>query len=80
MTLGVSMIALQAYYDGNAVQPLEKIHAQKNQKLIITILDEFTDETPTKEVGKTARGILRKYTNPELEKLERKAALTAETD
>ena len=67
------MIALQAYYDGNAVQPLEEIHAQKNQKLIITILDEFIDETLTKEVEKTARGILGKYANPEVQKLEKSA-------
>ena len=35
------MLALQGYYDGNTVQTLEKIQAKKNQKLIITILDEF---------------------------------------
>ena len=34
------MLALQGYYDGNMVQNLEKIHAKKNQKLIITVLDE----------------------------------------
>ena len=29
------MLALQGYYDGNMVRTLEKIHAKKNQKLII---------------------------------------------
>ena len=37
----------------------------------LTILDEFIEETPTKEVEKTARGILGKYANPELQKLEK---------
>lgn len=43
---GAAMFALQGYYDGNAVQTMEKIRAQKNQKLIITILDEFIEEIP----------------------------------
>lgn len=38
------MFALQGYYDGKTIQPLEKIIAGKNQKLIITILDEFIQE------------------------------------
>ena len=37
------MMALQGYYDGNSVQTLEKIQAKKNQKLVITILDEFIE-------------------------------------
>lgn len=31
------------------VQTLEKINAKKNQKLIITVLDEFMDESISKE-------------------------------
>lgn len=42
------MLALQGYFDGNEVRTLEKIHARKNQKLIITILDEFIDESSLK--------------------------------
>ena len=67
------MIALQAYYDGSVIQPLEKIQAQKNQKLIITILDEFIEEAPAEEAEKTARGILGKYARPELQKMEKTA-------
>ena len=59
--------------NGNGVADQKYCHAQKNQKLIITILDEFIDETLTKEVEKTARGILGKYANPELQKLEKSA-------
>lgn len=40
------MLALQGYYDGSSVKTLEKINAKKNQKVIITVLDEFIDEIP----------------------------------
>lgn len=66
------MLALQGYYDGNAVQTLEKIEAKKNQKLIITILDEFIDEVPEEKIN-SARGSLSKYANPELLKEENSA-------
>lgn len=49
------MIVLQGYYDGEAIQPLEKIYAEKNQRLIITVLDEFIQEVPEKEKQRTAR-------------------------
>ena len=65
------MLALQGYYDGNEVRTLEQIHAQKNQKLIITILDEFMEESSLKENTRpSARGILSRYANPELQKEE----------
>lgn len=62
------MLALRGYYDGNRIQSLDKIHAQKNQKLIITILDEFVEEC-TKESPKeqSVRGLLSKYANPVLQ-------------
>lgn len=59
------MLALQGYYDGNSVQALEKINAKKNQKVIITILDEFIDEAPNRN-NTSARGSLAKYANTEL--------------
>ncbi len=43
------MLALQGYYDGTMVRTLEKINVKKNQKLIITVLDEFMDESISKE-------------------------------
>lgn len=59
---GVPMLALQGYFDGNEVRTLEKIHAGKNQKLIITILDEFIEESSLKDSKKpSARGILSEY-------------------
>ena len=59
------MLALQGYYDGSSVKTLEKINAKKNQKVIITVWDEFIDEIPrNNEVS--ARGSLSKYANVDL--------------
>lgn len=38
------MLAVQGYYDGNYIKPLEKITVNKNQKVIITVLDEYINE------------------------------------
>lgn len=67
------MLALEGYYDGEIVRTLGKINAQKNQKLIITILDEFVEEIPPKRNVHTARGILSKYADPDLREQEAKA-------
>ncbi len=66
------MLALQGYFDGTTVQTLEKIHAQKNQKVIITVLDEFIEEVPKQKKGST-RGLLSGYANQELQKDEQAA-------
>ena len=55
------MLALEGYYDGESVKTIGRIQAQKNQKLIITILDEFVDELPNEKKPQTARGMLAKY-------------------
>ena len=61
------MVSLSGYYDGNTVQTLEKIQAKKNQKVIITILDEFIEESSSKiRTTESARGSLAKYANPSL--------------
>lgn len=73
------MLALQGYYDGNSVQTLEKIQAKKNQKLIITILDEFIEEVPEVKIS-SARGLLSKYANPQLVKEESSAWEKAVTE
>lgn len=59
------MLALQGYYDGQKIQTLEAIQAKKNQKVIITVLDEFLGETPGKKEC-SARGLLSEYANPKL--------------
>lgn len=67
------MLALKGYYDGNEVRTLEKIQAQKNQKLIITVLDEFIEELPEKGKVQSARGSLAEYANPALQEQEKSA-------
>lgn len=34
------MIAVNGYFDGSVIQTLEKLNARKNQRVIITLLDE----------------------------------------
>lgn len=60
------MLALEGYYDGETIRTVEKIQAKKNQKVIITILDEFVEELPQKEKSQTSRGMLAKYADPSL--------------
>ncbi len=67
------MLALKGYYDGKTIQPLEEVQAKKNQRLIITILDEFIKEIPKEEKKKVARGSLSKYANPDLWEQEKSA-------
>lgn len=77
---GVIMLALQGYYDGKTIQPLEEFPARKNQKLIITVLDEFISEAPVEEKRRTARGSLAKYANPALWGQEKNAWEKAVTE
>ena len=64
------MLAVNGYFDGAAFQPMEKTGAKINQRVIITILDDFAetgqeanDERAMKI--KKMRGILAEYANPE---------------
>ena len=66
------MLAVHGYYDGATIQPLEKIVAKQNQRVIITIMDEYV--TPVKEGSKKGmRGVLAQYANPELREKEKGA-------
>ncbi len=66
------MLAVQGYYDGVAIKPLEKIAAKPNQRVIITIMDEFVE--PVKDVRRNGmRGALAQYANPELREKEKGA-------
>ena len=58
------MIALAGYYDGTAVQLLEKANLRKNQRLIITVMDELT------EPESTARNARAKAKSAAFERLE----------
>ena len=68
------MLTLNGYYDGSTVQTAEKIPAKKNQKVIITVLDEFIEEVPMKKRStESARGSLAQYANPSLWEKEENA-------
>ena len=66
------MLAVQGYYDGVMIKPLEKINAKPNQRVIITIMDEYVE--PTRVLRKEGmRGILSQYANPSLAEREKGA-------
>ena len=44
------MLALKGYYNGKTIVPLEKVNSIKeNQKVIITVLDEYINDREFKE-------------------------------
>lgn len=66
------MLAVQGYYDGVSIRPLEAITAKPNQRVIITIMDEFVEPAKA-EPQKGMRGVLAQYADPELAKQEKGA-------
>ena len=73
------MLAIQGYFDGTAIQPLEKVTAKPNQRVIITIMDEFVE--PAKTVQKKGmRGALAQYADPVLAEKEKGAWERAAAD
>ena len=66
------MLSIQGYYDGVSIKPLEKIEAKPNQRVIITIMDEFVE--PVKPGSKKGmRGVLAQYADPALRESEKGA-------
>nr|WP_321322475.1 DUF2281 domain-containing protein [uncultured Campylobacter sp.] len=47
------MLVANGYFDGDSIKTFENFKAQKNQKVIITVLDEFVNEQ------KSAFGLLK---------------------
>lgn len=66
---------IPAYFDGNTVKTLDAYPFVKNQRLIITILDDTT--TKNERGIKSLRGSLAKYANPSLIEKEQSAWQTA---
>ena len=65
------MLVIPAYYDGNTVKTVDDYKFSKNQKLMITVLDEVEEK---KLSGiKSLRGSLSKYANPNLIKNEKES-------
>ena len=73
------MLAIHGYYDGTAIRPLEKLNAKPNQRVIITIIDEFI-EPETKPNGNGMRGALAEYADPALIEKEKGAWERAAVD
>lgn len=65
------MISIPAYFDGNTVRPIGEYTFEKNQKLLITVLEENNVDRATGI--KALRGCLSQYANPELIKKEKDA-------
>ncbi len=66
------MLAVQGYYDGITIKPLEAIPAKPNQRVIITVMDEYMDSKAT-SVKQGIRGILSRFADPALIEKEKGA-------
>ncbi|MBQ9424297.1 MAG: hypothetical protein IJU32_12020 [Pyramidobacter sp.] len=66
------MLAVQGYFDGVAIQPLEQVIAKPNQRVIITIMDEFVDLDQNLR-PRSMRGALSEYADPALAQKEQGA-------
>ena len=66
------MQAIQGYYDGTSIRLLEKIAAKPNQRVIITVMDEYVEPAETVQ-KKGMRGVLAQYADPSLREKEKGA-------
>ena len=66
------MQAYQGYFDGENIKALERIAAKPNQKVIITVMDEYVE--PKKTISADdLMGALSEYANPSLIESEKTA-------
>ncbi len=66
------MQAIQGYYDGTSIRLLEKIAAKPNQRVLITLMDEYVEPAETVQ-KKGMRGALAQYADPSLREKEKDA-------
>ena len=61
------MLEVHGYFDGESFQPLEKISAKPNQRVIITIMDDFinSDEIPNQDSLEALKEVEFMKKNPE---------------
>lgn len=63
------LAAVEGYYDGVTIRLPEEFRAKTNQKVIVTLMNEFV--RPDADVKKkSARGVLAQYANPKLREQE----------
>ena len=65
----MTALTVRGYYDGANIRLLEEITAKPNQKVVITITDEFV-EPMERTRKKSLRGVLSEYANPSLRERE----------
>ena len=73
------MIAVPAYYDGTNIKPLEAISIKQNQKIILTIMDEYVDVEPNTTAESTSMQAfqnLQKYRKQGKEPIDYRKELT----
>ncbi len=63
------MYSIPGYYDGVNVRPLAQVPAKPNQRVIITVTDDFV-QPETAVQAKGMRGALAQYANPALREKE----------
>ena len=66
------MLAVYGYYDGSAIRLLEQMPAKPNQRVIVTLMDEFVEPEQSAE-KKSIRGALASYADPALAEKEQGA-------
>ena len=66
------MMAVQGYYDGTSIRPIGKFDVKLNQRVIITVMDDFVEPAAV-NTKRGMRGVLAEYANPELRKMEKGA-------
>ncbi len=66
------MVAVQGYFDGVNIRSMEQISIKPNQKVIITVMDDFVD-FGDKHSKKSMRGALTTFADPALAEKEKDA-------
>lgn len=64
------MTTVQGYYDGSHYVTLEKVDVKPNQKVRITILDDFINLEDRKKKTEALFGCLHEYADPVLREKE----------
>lgn len=66
------MMAVQGYFDGVNIRSMEQISIKPNQKVIITVMDDFVDSANIHS-KKSMRGVLAAFADPALAEKEKDA-------
>ena len=72
------MLAVHGYYDGSSFHALEKTPVKTNQRVIITIMDDFVEDKHKVDNSRLKKieelcGSLAEYANPSLREKEKGA-------